>query len=114
MQEGELLTMGGGVLAEIIYFILIINICAVKNVTTGAPAKFVMGASPKMPPPPCRKRDPPTHRRNGPHTFCTHRKNVPIGKKKPPIQFFFMLPDHDLHSFYSVCLRELEKIKKKY
>ena len=61
MQEGELLTMGGGVLAEIIYFILIINICAVKNVTTGAPPKFVMGASPKMPPPPHAEKETPPH-----------------------------------------------------
>ena len=53
MQEGELLTMGGGVLAEIIYFILIINICAVKN------ANLLWGQAQKCPPPPCRKRDPP-------------------------------------------------------
>ena len=73
MQEGELLTMGVGVLAEIIYFILIINICAVKNVTTGAPPKFVMGASPKMPPPHAEKRPPPPHiEEMAPHTIFFH------------------------------------------
>ena len=64
--------------------------------------------------------------------ICTHRKNAPIGEKKPPIQLFYscsappppppgecllFLPlataNHDrLHSLYSVCLRELEKINK--
>ena len=64
MQEGELLTWGGGVGRD--HLLLIINICAVKNVTTGGSPKFVMGGKPKNAPPPCRKRDPPTHRKNYP------------------------------------------------
>ena len=102
--------------------------------TTRASPKNCYGGKPKNDHPPCGKRDAP-HRKKCPqhgenvYTFCTHRKNAPIGEKKPPIHFLFMLrppgrlltlppplwlvtADHDLHSLYSVCLRELEKINK--
>ena len=126
MREGALLTMGGGGGRD--YLLTVINICAVKNVTTarGLPQKLLWGASLKMPPPPHAEKETPPQGENL-YTFCTNRKNAPIGEKKPPppIQFFFhailrerllFLPlacaNHDLHSLYSVCLRELEKINK--
>ena len=54
------------------------------------------GASPIMPPPPhSRKRDPPTHGKNGmapayvERKDCPH-KNTPIGKTPPPQMDFFI------------------------
>ena len=164
MREGELLTMGGG--GQELFTIrgagrasfwgnknsslkiiqtprseIIINICAVKNVTTRGSPKNCYGGKPKNNhPSPCGKRDPPPppppHRKKcsqhgeNVYTFCTHRKNAPEGEKKPPppYNFFIHAPppsgecllflpltataDHDIHSLYSVCLRELEKINK--
>ena len=55
---------------------------------------------------------------------CPHKKNTPIEETPPPLPhgFFYSCStpwraptsplacaDHDLHSLYSVCLRELEK-----
>ena len=99
MREGEMLTMGGGEGRGRDYLLLIINICAVKNVTTarGGSSKNCYGGKPKNVPPPCGKGDPPHKKKWPPHgenvyTFCTHGKNAPRGEKKPPIQFFFMPP----------------------
>ena len=98
------------------------------------PQKLLWGASPIMPPPPCRKKDPPpTHtEKNGmapayvERKDCPH-KNTPLGETRSPPQmdFFYLCFPHpsstyipplrapimiyDPHSFYSVCLRELEK-----
>ena len=95
------------------------------------PQKLLWGASPIMPPP-CRKRDPPPHTEKmawPPRTWrekTAHIKNTPHGETLPPPDgfFLFMLPPpgerlysplrapimiYDLHSLYSVCLRELEK-----
>ena len=72
----------------------IINICAIKNVPTRGSPKNCYGASLKMPPSQCKKRDPPHIEKNVPHmermyTHSAHiEENAPIGEKKPPIQFF--------------------------
>ena len=95
-----------------------------------------MGGKPNNAPPPCRKGDPPTHGKNGmapafiERKDCPH-KNTPIGETPPPPDGFFFIhasptwrapisplacADHDLydlHSLYSVCLRELEKNQQK-
>ena len=98
--------------------------------TRGSRKNCYGGASPIMPPPPCRKRD-PTHGKNGmalayvERKDCPHKKYPHRGNFPPPDGFFlFMLPSpgerlypplrapimiYDLHSLYSVCLRELEK-----
>ena len=59
MQEGELLTMGGGGVGRD-YLLQIINICAVKNVTTGGSPKICYGGGkPKNAPPHAEKETPP-------------------------------------------------------
>ena len=100
-------------------------------VTRGSCKKLLWGASPIMPPPPCRKRDPPPHTEKmawPPRTWrekTAHIKIPPYGKLPPPRWIFlFMFPPpgerlypplrapimiYDLHSLCSVCLRELEK-----
>ena len=86
--------------------------------------------------PHAEKEIPPTHGKNGmapayvERKDCPH-KNTPIGETPPPPQmdFFYSCFPHlasayipplrapimiyDLHSLYSVCLRELEKKSKK-
>ena len=57
---------------------MIINVCAVKNVTRGS-RKIVMGGKPNnAPPPPMQKKrpppPPPPHGKNGPHV---ERKDCP-------------------------------------
>ena len=95
-----------------------------------------MGASPIMPSSHAEKEPPPphTHEKNGmERKDCQHRKNTPIGETLPPPHMEFIYyscspnppppppphgerlypplscADHNLHSLYSVCLRELEK-----
>ena len=115
------------------------NICAVKNVKTKGSRKIVMGGKPNTSPtlPPCRKGDPPppplSHGKNDrPHVErkdCQHKKYPHRGNSThpppppPPHGIFYSCfpppesllspppacADHDLHSLYSVCLRELEK-----
>ena len=82
------------------------------------------------PPPPMQKKRSPPHMEKmawPPRTWrekTAHIKNTPIGETPPPPQMDFFIyaspiwqapisplvcADHDLHSLYSVCLRELEK-----
>ena len=101
--------------------------------TTRGSRKNCYGGKPNNAPPPphAEKRPPPTRKKwHGPHVErndCPHRKNTPVGETPPPPDgiFIYMLPpwrapisplacaDHDLHSLYSVCLRELEKNQQK-
>ena len=87
------------------------------------------GASPIMSPPhDAEKEIPPSHTEKmawPPRTWrekTAHIKNTPIGETPPTWIFFIHAPppgerlypplacaDHDLHSLYSVCLKELEK-----
>ena len=105
----------------------------------GAPAKNCQGGGggqdQKYPPPLPKtygERDPP-HGENGLYMErkdCPHRKNTPKGATPPHMEFFYSCSppgrvltrsplacaDHDLidlHSLYSVCLRELGKNQQK-
>ena len=58
-RRGVLTWGGGGVGRD--YLLLIINICAVKNVTTGGSPKICYEGQAQKCPPPHAKRDPPPH-----------------------------------------------------
>ena len=79
--------------------------------TRGSPKIFYGGKPKNNPPPPCKKKDPP-HRKKCPqheenvYTFCIHRKNAPIGEKKPLIQLFYSCsapPPEQLLTFPLPC-----------
>ena len=109
--------MGGG--AEVIY----LNWCwgGGEQVSwadrIASSKKMLWGASPIMPPHMGKMACPHVERKDCPHKKYPHRGNSP-----PPTWIFLFMfhflasayiplacADYDLHSLYSVCLRELEK-----
>ena len=156
MWETEILTMGGGVRGYLFKLVLGrgggggkflggSNSSLTKKldpprsgkifVTRGSRKNCYGGGKPNNAPPPhSRKRDPPTHGKNGMapayvgRKDCPH-KNTPIGETPPPDGFFYSCFPHlasayipplrapimiyDLHSLYSVCLRVRKKNQQK-